>query len=31
LLRYLCGVLPPVTSNFNSLVLKTEYTSFSRD
>ena len=29
LLRYLCGVLPPVTSNFNSLVLKTEYESSS--
>jgi hypothetical protein len=28
-LRYLCGVLPPVTSNFNSLELKTEYESCS--
>ena len=29
LLRYLCGVLLLVTSNFNSLVLKTEYESCS--
>ena len=27
LLRYRCGVLPLVTSNFNSIVLETEYES----